>query len=122
MAESKITRHTPTLLSSSEYTFTPTSGYSWDSFQILELQPDVFYVHFNVTGNYSKNSVTEVGELRIRGRAPYANQLHCKIGVSGGSRTASAQWLTGGGVRIFYDSGDALTGVTANVDGVVVLN
>lgn len=118
MAESKITRHTPTLLSSSEYTFTPASGYSWDGFQILELQPDVFYVHFNITGNYSKNSVTDVGEFHIRGRSPYSNLLHCKISSS----TALAQWLTGSMVRIFYDSGDALTGATAFVNGVVVLS
>lgn len=122
MAESKITRHTPTELTSSEYTVTPASGYTWSVVKIIELQPDVFYVHLNVCGEYPKNSTTVVGEMRIRGRTPYPNQLIAKIGIPDGFRTASGQWLSTAGLRIIYDSGDTLTNVQANVDGVVILN
>lgn len=122
MAESKIKGHTPTELSSSEYTFTPASGYEWPVVQIIELQPDVFYVHLNVYGNYAKNSMTEVGEMRIRGRTPYPNQLIGKIMHGNITNTASGQWLSTAGVRVIYDSGDALTNVQVNLDGVVVLH
>lgn len=121
MATSTIHMDKPIEVLQNDIEITPATGYTWATPVVLELTRNVYYVHLNITGDYPASSISVLGNMKIKGKTPFANQLLCGIGQPGGPRIpAVGQWLLSGDLRIFNSTNTVTTNEPAFIDGIVV--